>query len=105
RRSRQLMKTRYPKSGYQPLVETMGRAARREAATTVAAGKYAAKGEGLWLNLRDGVRAARTIRAPLQVPAHFRRRGRPVRTAARRLQSGSAQGPGAGAAPPRRPRA
>ena len=46
RSSRQLTNTRKPKSGYQPLVETIGSADRNEAITTVVAGTNAANGRG-----------------------------------------------------------
>src|SRR4029078_13478481 len=46
RSSRQLIKTRNPKSGYQPVVVTTGKAARSDARTTVTAGTKAAKRAG-----------------------------------------------------------
>src|ERR1044071_3154174 len=61
RSSRQLMNTRKPKSGYQPLVVTIGSAASKDARTTVAAGTNAAKGDGPLPMRRGGASAARTI--------------------------------------------
>src|SRR6476646_559732 len=64
RSSRHAIRMRKPKSGYQPLVDTIGRAARSEPKTTDAAGRNIAKRAGPWLNRRDEDSAARAIREP-----------------------------------------
>ena len=61
RSSRQPMKARKPKSGYQPLVETIGKALSRLAAMTVAVGTYAARREGPLPMRRGEASAARAI--------------------------------------------
>src|SRR3954447_3623258 len=64
RSKRQAISTTYPKSGYHPLVETIGNAARSDATTTEAAGSSTAKRGGAWLKPRADESAARAIREP-----------------------------------------
>src|SRR3954468_10237087 len=62
RNSRQLMKTRNPKSGYQPLVDTIGSADSSDAATIVSPGTQVAKRAGPFpIRRGGGASAARTI--------------------------------------------